>query len=367
MRYASRITAKTFPGGLAAAALVALATGGCGRGNGDFSPVPATTELAAPARAAVSAWVADHFGTPAAPAIEPALPVDFGVAEQGGEGENDLSATLLRGRAFYLSQCVQCHGPDGAGDGATASALNPRPRDFRLGIFKYTSTGPTAKARRDDLKRTLRAGLPGTAMPRYAAVPDEDLDAVIEYVRWLAMRGEAETAVSLELAFEEFSTEGAEKAARESAEAIGRRALARVGEAWAEAEVSDAVVRANIPRPPATPASIATGGALFRSEEASCASCHGPNGRGDGPEVDLPHHVPGAPAGVREPGLWDAWGRRVRPRDLTRGSYRGGGDPVDLFRRLKVGVKGTPMPGAGGKLTDEEIWHLVNYVVSLAD
>jgi len=54
------------------------------------------------------------------------------------------------------------------------------------------------------------------------------------------------------------------------------------------------------------------------------------------------------------------------------GVYRGGRRPLDLFRRVDQGIPGTPMPaggpaspGAEGTLSEEEIWHLVDYVRSL--
>ncbi|MEM1061517.1 MAG: c-type cytochrome [Planctomycetota bacterium] len=347
-------------------AAVSLSLPGCsGRGD-SFTPVAATLDLSPDAQMAVAGWVAEAFGTPSLPSPHPVLPITWGATTEveTAEEARPVSETLRRGRALYAAQCIQCHGVDGAGDGATASALNPRPRDFRLGIFKYTSTGPAEKARRRDIERTLRGGLAGTAMPRYPAVPKEDLDAVIEYVRWLAMRGECETGVAFDLAYaSDIGGDEIDAAVDES----GERSIGRVASRWVAAEQADAVVRAEAERPAMTAESIARGEALFRSGPTSCVSCHGTGGRGDGPELDLPHAVPSEAAGTKRPGLWDAWGRRVRPRDLTKGIYRGGGDPTDLFRRIKVGVKGTPMPGAGGRLGDDEIWDLVNYVISLAE
>jgi mono/diheme cytochrome c family protein len=64
--------------------------------------------------------------------------------------------------------------------------------------------------------------------------------------------------------------------------------------------------------------------------------------------------------------LHDEWGNQLKPRNLTLGQYRGGRRPVDLFRRVYAGIKGTPMPAFGGTaLKDNEIWDLVNYVMSL--
>ena len=38
------------------------------------------------------------------------------------------------------SSRTACHGSSGAGDGPTAAFLYPRPRDYRRGLFKFTST-----------------------------------------------------------------------------------------------------------------------------------------------------------------------------------------------------------------------------------
>ena len=44
------------------------------------------------------------------------------------------------GYALYRLHCLHCHGVSGAGDGPTAPFLYPRPRDYRKGLFKFTST-----------------------------------------------------------------------------------------------------------------------------------------------------------------------------------------------------------------------------------
>ena len=101
----------------------------------------------------------------------------------------------------------------------------------------------------------------------------------------------------------------------------------------------------------------------FRSDDAAvqergsdrfrtfCQHCHGPTGRGDGPDVD---------------NFKDAWGQPIRPRDFTRGVFRGGDRPGDLWLRLANGIQGSPMPAYGSALTSDEIWRVVHYVQRLA-
>jgi mono/diheme cytochrome c family protein len=61
----------------------------------------------------------------------------------------------------------------------------------------------------------------------------------------------------------------------------------------------------------------------------------------------------------------DSWGHQARPANLTLGVYRGGGRPIDLFRRIHSGIKGTPMPAQSTNLKDDEIWDVVNYIRTL--
>ena len=54
----------------------------------------------------------------------------------------------------------------------------------------------------------------------------------------------------------------------------------------------------------------------------------------------------------------------IEPRNLTSGIYRGGRRPLDVFRRVTVGIKATPMAGFAA-LTEQDRWHIVNYVLSI--
>src|SRR6185436_14273056 len=110
---------------------------------------------------------------------------------------------------------------------------------------------------------------------------------------------------------------------------------------------------------------------LFYGTVANCFSCHGPTALGDGQlgdydswTVELITKKPTQELideymsyGMPEP-------RNIRPRNLRLGVYRGGLRPLDLYRRVRNGIEGTPMP-ANDKLKPEEIWHVVNYVQSL--
>ena len=104
-------------------------------------------------------YLADHYkvGDQVEPTLERDPVSGKSVAAEGGY-------------ALYRKHCLQCHGVFGAGDGPTSTFLVPRPRDYRPGIFKFTSTNPTnAKPSRADLRKTLLYGLHGTSMPGFEA------------------------------------------------------------------------------------------------------------------------------------------------------------------------------------------------------
>jgi DMSO reductase family type II enzyme heme b subunit len=70
--------------------------------------------------------------------------------------------------------------------------------------------------------------------------------------------------------------------------------------------------------------------------------------------------------------LKDDWvGNRLWPRNLTKPwLFRAGSDPKDIYTRISAGISGTPMPSfddpqSKKKLSEEDKWHVVNYVTSI--
>lgn len=305
------------------------------------------------------------------------------------------------GKVVYMKNCLHCHGVAGDGAGPTAKYLNPRPRDFRLGIVKFTSTLQKDRATRADLHRTISYGIPGTYMPSFLLMKEDEKTAVVEYVRWLAMRGQMEKRLGDDLAdYNRPSIESsAQKAnsdyeaavkkgekpekpatvgqaiakAKESFEAYRKEEFAGavdesadfIADLWTQAEDEANQVVPKLARVADTVESRQRGRLLFMSNRAKCYTCHGPLGRGDGSSVDDFWPKEGSNEKYTERGLHDFWGQKLQPRDLTKGQYRGGRRPLDVYRRISAGIKGTPMPPFGTVLKDEEIWDLVNYVMNI--
>ncbi len=295
-----------------------------------------------------------------------------------------VGQVLQYGRELYMTHCLHCHGTTGDGNGPTAEYLNPRPRDFRLGLFKFTSTNATTTkgARRDDLEHVIRQGVPGTYMPSFLLLKDDELHAIVEYVRFLSMRGQYENdlVTILEGNFSEDAVKSMMEGGTERSEII-KDLLATLKEDflldaadkadnlarfWEAAEDESALVIPGKPRTPDTPESRARGRQLYLSAKAKCTNCHGVAGLGNGPQTFEYETDPTTNEKRPAPGLHDDWGNLVKPRNLTTGIYRGGRRPLDIYRRIRVGIKGAKMPAFGGTvLSDDEVWDLVNYVMSI--
>jgi mono/diheme cytochrome c family protein len=272
---------------------------------------------------------------------------------------------LHQGRLLYAEHCQHCHGVSGDGAGPTARYLNPLPRDYRDGKFKFSSTPFTHPPTRDDLARIIANGIPGTYMPSFKLLEPQEVDSLVEYVRFLAMRGQCEQLLIGELSGK---TSVSTDAVRELSEFLAEEVEVVVAQYWIEAEQPEMQVLPETPRPPPTEESIARGRELFLSARAKCIDCHGAFALGDGFQTLQVEDA----KGYTEPGLHDDWGQIVKPRNLRQGIYRGGRRPIDIYRRVAAGIKGTPMNGfktslydVEGDRKDEDVWHVVNYVLNL--
>ena len=113
-------------------------------------------------------------------------------------------------------------------------------------------------------------------------------------------------------------------------------ALAELNQRFATALGSEAALEL-----PKRPIDLAEGARLYA---ASCASCHGARGMGDGPA-----------------------GAALNPKPPAVGSAKEMHDvaPAMMFRKISVGVAGTAMVGFATTLTPEQRWNIVMYLSSL--
>ncbi len=211
---------------------------------------------------------------------------------------------LQDGKAIYQKFCVHCHGPKGRGNGDTTHYLSPKPRDLRSGIFKFHSTQNNALPVDDDLARTIRQGVPGTAMPAWDLVLNaQEIQLLVEYIKTFSGRFNREIPdyrirVGMELPYETLSANQGKK--------------------------------------------------LYH--QMRCARCHGKSGERSGP---------------LDASLDDIWGHTSYVYDLRRPElYKAGASGRAIYQTLVAGMDGTPMT-AYDYLTEDERWHLVHYLQSI--
>ena len=93
-----------------------------------------------------------------------------------------------RGREAYMTYCAGCHGDKGDGNGESARFFSPRPRNLVLGEFKFSSTRSGELPTDEDLRRTIRNGLRGSAMPPFELLPAATIDSLVAYIKSLSPR-----------------------------------------------------------------------------------------------------------------------------------------------------------------------------------
>src|SRR5262245_16489720 len=187
-------------------ALAALGLAGCGQPpDAVFAPNRDKVDLLLPeARAMVNTALLENFGTPNKLIAWEKFPIDYGKpvpeADDAQKHRREAGWRLMEGRSLYMTHCVHCHGVAGDGNGPTARFLSPRPRDYRPGTFKFKSTRFGIKPTHNDLVHILEQGIPGTYMPSFVLLGPERLGLLVDYVRWLSIRGSFEIQLAAALA-----------------------------------------------------------------------------------------------------------------------------------------------------------------------
>lgn len=217
---------------------------------------------------------------------------------------------LALGKATFQKECVACHGATGNGEGDAAYLLYPRPRDFTSGLFRIVSTWDGVPTD-EDLFRTISRGMPGSAMPSWAHLPEPTRWGLVHYVKAFSKHP---LTVSASHEPDKFGSGGA-----------GPISVP--------------------PEPPYDEAARARAQELFAK---GCAPCHGATARGDGAQKQI-----------------DSKGYPTRPRDLTLGVFKGSPEPAHVYHRIVGGLPGSPMP-QNGYLQGNDAWALVHFVRSLS-
>lgn len=232
---------------------------------------------------------------------EYARPRDTGQARTHG-------VTLVeQGKLAYATYCIGCHGEKGDGNGESAKFYSPRPRNFTLGEFKFSSTRSGELPTDDDLRRTIRNGLRGSAMPPFDRIQETTIDALIAYLKT-------------------FSPKWSENAPAKSIPFVN-------DPYFGDEDLSAAISR----------------GELIYHGYATCWTCHPSYVSGE--KINEYRRAINAQAydAFREHmddsvGKENTQGELIYPPDFRRDFVRSGMNVKDIYRSVAAGITGTAMP-----------------------
>ncbi len=232
----------------------------------------------------------------------------------------------LSGPELYARHCGACHGDSGDGRGPAAWLLFPRPRDFRSERFRLVSTRngvPTL----EDLVAVSKRGMPGTSMPPFENLNDDQHELVAQEVVRIHREGVRDHFVDV---------------------------MRKEGEEIDEEDVRQVVTNCTVPVDivddpeigPPSAGSIARGKSTYL--QLGCHKCHGNDG-----------------VGAWDLSLANEKGYPTRPRDLVHEPLKGGQEPEGIYRRISLGMPGTPHP-ASWNLRADQLIDVVHYCRSLS-
>lgn len=239
-----------------------------------------------------------------------------------------------KGRVLYQNRCMTCHGRNGDGIPVTPEGLKKDsgasiyPRDFTgkyhkdgKVVFKYSHRGfGHDLAYLQDLRETIRRGLPGTPMPGFPELTEDEVSALLEYIRSLSY-----------VSWKYFP--------------------------------ADTTFPTPVPPPDLRSSDrVSRGRALF----AVCSACHGNPEQGGEPIKGLvlewyAYNEKGEVLKNEEgkPMMQGITPRHFRREPLSRPT------PEGIYTTIRYGIGGTPMTGFS--FPDEQIWDLVSYILWLRE
>jgi mono/diheme cytochrome c family protein len=227
------------------------------------------------------------------------------------------------GELIYVRYCAGCHGVKGDGQGPAARLLSPRPRDFTLGFYKFTTTPANSVPLDEDILRAITEGLHGTSMPSWRLLPLNERKSLVRYVRAFHTEWHFRSAAPA-IPFHENPFDMEDAASIEGAVQLGREVY---------------------------------------HKQATCWGCHPAHmERGELERLIGTPARPDLDQAIAKP---DRWGETILPPDFRRDTLKSVRDMRDLYRVIAAGVGGTAMPTWKDSLKADQLWALTFYVDSL--
>ena len=204
----------------------------------------------------------------------------------------------------YRRYCVGCHGELGDGNGENFPWVDPKPRNFQLGVFKCRSTPTGTLPTDEDLFDSIARGFDRSNMPQWSTFTKQQRADLVAWVKHFSPR-------------------------------------------WTNEKSGDPITIP--PEPEVTAERIKAGRDVFA--RVQCWKCHGVLGQADGPSAST---------------LTDDLGRPIAAFNFTEGARPKCGDTDrDIYRIFMTGLDGTPMPSFADNIKPDEAWDLVFYLRTL--
>ncbi len=107
------------------------------------------------------------------------------IASPVSAGDAAAGKTLYDG----AGACATCHGATGAGDGAAAAALDPKPASFASAAFRLDADGDGKPGSDADLANVIKNGAAkyggNVAMPGRPDLSDDDVNNLVAHIHSL--------------------------------------------------------------------------------------------------------------------------------------------------------------------------------------
>ena len=100
----------------------------------------------------------------------------------------DFTGDAAKGKEIYegMGTCWTCHGKSGTGDGPAGAALNPAPRDFTTGEFKFDANKNGTPGEPEDLFLVIKNGAApyggNPSMTPWGHLGDDAIKDLVAYV-----------------------------------------------------------------------------------------------------------------------------------------------------------------------------------------
>lgn len=235
---------------------------------------------------------------------------------------------LAEGKEIYAVQCAVCHGATGGGDGAGAAALNPKPRNFTSGEWRYG--GGVAR-----VFTTITEGSTGTSMASFSNLSVKERFALAHFVRQFGpepLQGDRP---------EDLAALGIGEGVGASAAGAPAKPEYKIPVSFAMKQIAVGhVALADVGDIPQGRREPGLGGRLYQTH---CLGCHGLNGKGG---------IPVKQVSVNPPVYLETKALSLPP------SQR------EFIRLVSQGLPGSGKPGIAG-FTDQEWGALYRYVQTL--